>query len=252
MKPYIFFLFFLPFLLFPKSIILNITSKFNVPSDFKGVIENNLEDYKYRLIDMVDSDSLDIEVKKSKVNCRKDSCYIELGKKFNADYLLDIYIDRILDHYTSKYKVKLIIIDLKSLDKIKKLFYYKYRLSNIDKLRVFTESMMIKFFDAMDKIKKLKKIERLNKIPKKLTKKNILTMIREVYPSIKECGRNNDYSGIIKIKFKINNDGSVSNITFITEVTDIIKECIYNSAIKMRTIKFRAKPIIVNFPLKLD
>lgn len=252
MKHYIFLLFFLPFLLFSKSIILNITSKFNIPSDFKGVIENNLEDYKYNLIDMVDSDSLDIEVKKSKINCKKDSCYIELGKKFKADYLLDIYIHRIIDHYSSKYKVKLIIVNLKSLDKIKRLFSYKYRLSNIEKLRVFTESMMIKFFAEIDKIKEMKRIEKLNKIPKKLTKKNILNMIRKVYPRIKECGRDNDYSGIVKIKFKINNDGSVSNIKFITEVTDIIKECIYSSLIKMRSIKFRAKPITINFPLKLD
>jgi len=252
MKHFLFFLFFLPFLLFSKSIILNINSKFNIPSDFKEVIENNLEDYNYKLIDMVDLDSLNIEVKKSKINCKKDSCYMELGKKFKANYLLDIHIDRILDYYTSRYKVKLMIIDLKSLDKIKKLFYYKYKLSNINKLRVFTENMMIKFFVAIDKIKKMKKTEKLNKIPKKLTKKNILTMIRKVYPSIKKCGKDNNYSGIINIKFKINNDGSVSDIKFITEITDIIKKCIYNSVIKMKTIKFRAKAITINFPLKLD
>ena len=253
MKYVLFFLLFLPSLMYSKSIILNIDSKFNIPSDFREVIESNLEDdYKYNLKEMIESDSLDIETKNSGVKCHKDKCYQELGKKFKADYLLNIQIYKITRLYSSKYKVKVVLINLKSVNKIKKLFYYRNKLSDIDNLRVFAENLMIKFFDEVDKERERRKTEELNKIPKTLTKKNILTMIREVYPEIKKCGRDNDYSGIVKVKFKIKNDGSITDVKFITDVTDIIKDCIYNSVIKMKTIKFRSKAITINFPLKLD
>jgi len=251
MKFLVYFLF-LPTFLFSKSIILNVDSKFNVPSEFKEVIENTLEDDKYTLIDPIETDVWEIETNRSEINCKKDSCYIELGEKFKADYLLDVHIERISEVYTSKYKIKLIIIDLKTVSKIKKIFYYKYKLSDIHNLRIYAKKIIDKFLEEMEKVKEKKRIEELNKIPKKLTKKDIVSMIREVYPEIKKCGKEFKYSGIIKIRFKVNNDGSITDLTFITKNIDSVKDCVSAAVLKMKSIHFRSEPIIINFPLKLD
>jgi hypothetical protein len=249
-----FFLLFFSFktILFSSSVIINIDSKFNIPAEFRNIIERNLDDYKYKLVEMVETDSLDVEIKKSEINCKKNDCYLSLGKKFKADYLLDIHINKIFDVYTSKYKVKISLIDLKTIEKIKKIFYYRHKFSDVENLGFFAEKIMVKFFEEVNKSRIKKKEEIINKVPKQLTKKDILSMIREIYPEVKKCGVDKKYSGTVNVRFKINNNGTISDIDFISKNVDIVKNCIYESIKKMKSKEFRGKPMIINFPLKLD
>ena len=255
MKLYIIFLFLLPFVILSKSsIILNIDSKSNVPAEFEEslrlILENN---YNYDVINLIQKNDFGLDIEKTDVHCRRKSCYIKLGKKIKSNFLLNIEIKSVNSIYSKKYKFKLVLINLKSGSKEGgKLFFYKERLSNISVLTIFSKKILDSFFLAIDKDKARQELEEFNKLPKSPSKKDVISMVRDVYPQIKKCGKVNKFKGKVKTSFIINSDGSVSNIKFISNLDDNLLECILVNLMKMKTIKFKGDSITIKFPLKLD
>ena len=236
------------------SVIINVFSKTNIPSEFEETVKNVLEKkYNYNVLDLTQTNDYGVELGKLEIDCKTKSCYLALKKKIKSSYLLNVNVIGVFSAYSKKYKFKIVLVNLKTgLEEGKKLFFYKERLSNISSLKSFSESSIESFFLAIDKDKAKKELEELKKIPKTLTRKDIVAMVKDVYPDVKNCGKKNNAKGIVKVYFKINRDGSVSNIKFLSKLGLDVKVCLENTLSKMKTQNFTGDPLDIKFPLKLD
>ena len=90
----------------------------------------------------------------------------------------------------------------------------------------------------------------VSNLPKTLKPKQVLSVIKRIYPKVKKCGKNASISGKVMVKFRINGSGSVSNIK-VGSSGGAAKNCIHSKVRSMRFPKFSGAPIPVTFPFKM-
>ncbi len=94
------------------------------------------------------------------------------------------------------------------------------------------------------------KPKKVSNLPKTLKPKQVLSVIKRIYPKVKKCGKNAGITGKVKVKFRINGSGSVSNIK-VAPNGGKAKNCIHSKVRSMRFPKFSGSPIPVTFPFKM-
>jgi len=212
-------------------------NKIEMPEMFKEVIKNNISDYGYELISGSD-DIIEGAIEEDN----------EASK--NSDLVMIVKTDKIINYNYSRYKIKIVLKNLHDGEVFRKVFFYKGKTSDEDVFGAFTEKMMIKFFEALEKEKKRKKEEEFKKLPVTPSKKDIMNMVRNIYEDLKDCADAFEYSGELKVRFIIKSDGVVKNVKILKNKNEELKKCLTDNLLKMRTVKFRKKELIVNFPLK--
>jgi len=257
MRKYLFVLLIIPFILFSKpknTILINIKSKSNLPAEFEESISVLLEkDYDYDVVEPHKTNSFGIDEEAMDLTCKTKACYKELFKKLKSSYMISFLVNSVPSIYSKKYRFRVVLVDLKTGNQEgEKSFFYKERLSNVSFLSRFSKKIIPEFFFAIDKDKAVAELKRMKKIPENLTKKDVVTMIKEVYPDIKSCGKDFNFKGVVKVRFKLNNNKTMSDIKFITSIKDDLLKCLVKVMNKVKVKEFTGESIFLTFPFKLD
>ncbi len=87
-------------------------------------------------------------------------------------------------------------------------------------------------------------------LPEKLTKDQVLNVIKSVSPAVSDCGQKAGISGTVKVKFQVNGSGAVSNIE-VDPAAGKAANCITSKVRGMRFSKFSGAAFPVTFPFKI-
>jgi len=252
----------IPFILISKprpkakdTILINIKSKSILPPEFEETVSTILEDdFSYELVEPLQVNDFAIDAEEEyNFDCKTKDCYKVLYKKVKSKFMISFLVKSVPSIYSKKYRFRLVLMNLETAEKEgEKSFFLKARLSNVSSLVKFSKKIVPNFFLAIDKDKAVEELARLKKIPETLNKKDVLDMVREIYPDVKACGKKHNAKGIVKIHLILNNDKTISDIKFVTEVKSDLMKCLLVVVKQMRVKEFKGRALPLIFPFKLD